>query len=39
VRPSLLTAGARWRILAIETEIAEELVEDGFNGIFTVEPA
>jgi hypothetical protein len=27
------------RILAIETEVAEELVERGVNGIFTVEPA
>jgi hypothetical protein len=28
----------RLRILAIETVIAEELVEQGFNGVFTVEP-
>jgi hypothetical protein len=27
------------RIIAIETEIAEELIEQGFNGVFTVEPA
>ena len=31
--------GADWRILAIETEIDEELIEQGFNGVFTVEPA
>jgi hypothetical protein len=30
--------GRRWRILAIETEIANELLERGFNGVFTVEP-
>ena len=27
------------RILAIDTEIDEELVECGFSGVFTVEPA
>jgi hypothetical protein len=31
--------GDKSRILARETEIDEELVERGFNGIFTVEPA
>jgi hypothetical protein len=35
----MLGAGERLRILAIETEIDEELVERGFNGIFTVKPA
>jgi hypothetical protein len=34
----LLGPGDQLRILAIETEIAEELIERGFNGIFTVEP-
>jgi hypothetical protein len=29
--------GDEWRILAIETEIDDELVEEGFNGVFTVE--
>jgi hypothetical protein len=29
--------GEQWRILAIETEIADELVDAGFNGVFTVE--
>jgi hypothetical protein len=29
------TGRGEWRILAIETEIAEELMERGFNGIFT----
>jgi hypothetical protein len=31
--------GGSWRVLAIETEIADELFEGGFNGVFTVEPA
>jgi hypothetical protein len=31
--------GGRFRILAIDTEIADELIEQGFNGVFTVEPA
>jgi hypothetical protein len=31
--------GEEWRILAIETEIAAELHGDGFNAVFTVEPA
>jgi hypothetical protein len=31
--------GADWRIVAIETEIDEELLERGFNGVFTVEPS
>jgi predicted aspartyl protease len=31
--------GERLRILAIGTEIAEELVDAGFNGVFTVEAA
>jgi hypothetical protein len=30
--------GHEWRILAIGTELAEELVEQGINGVFTVEP-
>ncbi len=35
----MLGEGERLRILAIETEIAEELIEEGFNGVFTVEAA
>ena len=31
--------GHEWRILAIDTDIDEELVEHGFNAVFTVEPA
>jgi hypothetical protein len=31
--------GDHWRILAIDTNIDEELVEHGFNAVFTVEPA
>jgi hypothetical protein len=31
--------GDKWRILAIDTELEDELVDAGFNGIFTVEPA
>jgi hypothetical protein len=34
----MLSRGERLRILAIETVISEELVEQGFNGAFTVEP-
>ena len=30
--------GDEWRILAINTEFDEVLVESGFNGIFVVEP-
>jgi hypothetical protein len=30
--------GEQWRILAIDTEISDELVEEGFNGVFTVGP-
>jgi hypothetical protein len=30
--------GQEWRILAIDTEIDDELVERGFNAMFTVEP-
>jgi hypothetical protein len=26
------------RIIAIDTQISEELIEAGFNGVFTVEP-
>jgi hypothetical protein len=28
-----------WRILAIDTAIDEQLLERGFNGVFTVEPS
>ena len=31
--------GAQWRILAIDSEIDDELVEGGFTAMFTVEPA
>jgi hypothetical protein len=34
-----LGAGEQLRVLAIETEIADELLVRGFNGVFTVEPA
>jgi hypothetical protein len=34
----LLGHGERLRILEIKTEIDEEFVAAGFNGIFTVEP-
>jgi hypothetical protein len=30
--------GDEWRILAIDTEIDDELVERGFNAVFAVEP-
>jgi hypothetical protein len=30
--------GHKWRILGIDTEIADELIDAGFNGAFTVEP-
>jgi hypothetical protein len=30
--------GHGWRILAIDTEISDERVDAGFNGLFTVEP-
>jgi hypothetical protein len=30
--------GESFRIIEIETEIDEELLEQGFNGVFTVEP-
>jgi hypothetical protein len=30
--------GAEWRTLAIDTEIAEELEDFGFNGVFTLRP-
>jgi hypothetical protein len=30
--------GAQIRMLAIQTEIADELVERGFSGVFTIEP-
>jgi anti-anti-sigma regulatory factor len=33
----MTSRGHEWRILAIETEIAEELIELGINGVFTVE--
>jgi hypothetical protein len=35
----LLSRGERMSILAIETEIDEELIEQGISGVFTVEPA
>ena len=35
----LTARGEKWRILAIDTEIADELVEQGINAVFTVEPA
>jgi hypothetical protein len=31
--------GSRWRLLAIEPELDPELEEQGFNGIWIVEPA
>ena len=31
--------GEQLRVLAIETEIADELIAEGFNGVFVVEPA
>jgi hypothetical protein len=31
--------GHEWRILAIETDIDDELVDRGINAVFTVEPA
>jgi hypothetical protein len=34
----LLSTGERSRILHIETNIDDELVERGVNGVFTVEP-
>jgi hypothetical protein len=34
----MLGDGERLRILGIDTEIADVLVDHGFNGIFTVEP-
>ena len=34
----VLGEGEQLRILAIETEIADVLVDHGFNGVFTVEP-
>ena len=30
--------GKWWRTVAIETDIADELVDHGFSGVFTVEP-
>jgi hypothetical protein len=30
--------GDEWRILAIDTDIDDELVEHGINAVFTVEP-
>jgi hypothetical protein len=32
VRPSLTARGDEWRILAIDTEINEELIDASFNG-------
>jgi len=34
----MLGEGERLRILGIETEIADVLVDHGFNGVLTVEP-
>ena len=34
----MVAFGKQFRILEIRTEIAEELIEQGFNGVFTVEP-
>jgi len=34
----ILGEGERLRILGIETEITDVLVDHGFNGVFTVEP-
>ena len=34
----LLSRGEEVRILAIDTELADELIERGFNGVFVVEP-
>ena len=34
----MLGEGEQLRILGIETEIAVELVDHGFNGVFIVEP-
>jgi hypothetical protein len=34
----LLGEGEQLRILAIDTDIDDELVNSGFNGIFVVEP-
>ena len=34
----LIGDGEELRVVAIETEIDEELIERGFNGVFTVEP-
>ena len=31
--------GHEWRVLAIDTNIDDELVERGINAVFTVEPA
>jgi hypothetical protein len=35
----LLAGGERLRIVAIDTDIDDELVERGINAVFTVEPA
>jgi hypothetical protein len=32
-------SGESFRILEIKTEIADELLDAGFNGVFVVEPA
>ena len=34
----LLPGGERFRILAIQTEIAQQLLDAGFNAVFVVEP-
>jgi hypothetical protein len=34
----LTARGDEWRILAIDTEINEELIDAGFNGTWVVEP-
>jgi hypothetical protein len=33
-----LGSGERFRIIEIETEIAQELIDAGFNGVFVIEP-
>jgi len=35
----LLAPGERLRIVGIETELADELLERDFSGVLTVEPA
>ena len=35
----LLSRGEEFRILAIDTDIDDELIDRGFNSVWTVEPA